>query len=288
MFRRALDAGGAAKGLVVAGWKARGFGRKELDELTKVARAYGAGGLGWIVFDDAAEGGVSSPLAKFLSPGDVAALARATGAANGDLVLVVSDRRAVANRALGEVRLALADLLSLRPALEPTDPEAWKLLWITDMPLVEWNETEKRWDPVHHPFTAPRPEDEALLESDPESVKARAYDVVLNGWELGGGSIRIHRPDLQRRVFELIGIDEERAERRFGWFVKAFDYGAPPHGGIALGIDRLVALLAGKDNIRDVIAFPKTSSFTDLLTGAPDAVEETQLRELHLRVVPEP
>ena len=156
------------------------------------------------------------------------------------------------------------------------------------MPLVEWNETEKRWDPVHHPFTAPRPEDEALLESDPGSVKARAYDIVLNGWELGGGSIRIHRPDLQRRVFALIGIDEERAERRFGWFVKAFDYGAPPHGGIALGIDRMVALLAGKDNIRDVIAFPKTSSFTDLLTGAPDAVEETQLRELHLRVVPEP
>jgi aspartyl-tRNA synthetase len=288
VFRRALDAGGAAKGLVVPGWKDRGFGRKELDELTKVARAYGAGGLAWIVFDAAAEGGVSSPLAKFLSTEDVEALAKATGAGDGDLVLVVSDRRAVANRALGEVRLALADLLDLRPSLEPTDPEAWKLLWVTDMPLVEWNETEKRWDPVHHPFTAPRPEDEPLLESDPGSVRARAYDVVLNGWELGGGSIRIHRPDLQRRVFSLIGIDDERAEQRFGWFVKALDYGAPPHGGIAFGIDRMVALLAGKDNIRDVIAFPKTSSFTDLLTGAPDAVEEAQLKELHLRVVPGP
>ena len=285
VFRRALDAGGAAKGLVVAGWAARGFGRKELDELTKVARAYGAGGLAWIVFDAAAEGGVTSPLAKFLTPTDVDALRSATGAAGGDLVLVVSDRREVANRALGEVRLALADLLDLRPKLDPTDPAAWKLLWVTDMPLVEWNEAEKRWDPVHHPFTAPHPEDEAKLESDPGSVRALAYDVVLNGWELGGGSIRIHRPDLQRRVFALIGIDEERAEQRFGWFVRAFDYGAPPHGGIAFGIDRMVALLAGKDNIRDVIAFPKTSSFTDLLTGAPDAVEEAQLRELHLRVI---
>ncbi len=288
VFRRALDAGGAAKGLVVPEWAGRGFGRKELDELTQVARRFGAGGLAWIVFDAAAEGGVTSPLAKFLSPEDIAGLAKATGAADGDLVLVVSDRRAVANRALGEVRLALADILSLRPALEPTDPEAWKLAWITDMPLVEWNETEKRWDPVHHPFTAPRPEDEHLLKSDPGAVLARAYDVVLNGWELGGGSIRIHRPDLQRRVFSLIGIDDERAEQRFGWFVKALDYGAPPHGGIAFGIDRTVALLAGKDNIRDVIAFPKTSSFTDLLTGAPDAVDEAQLKELHLRVVPDP
>ena len=164
--------------------------------------------------------------------------------------------------------------------------EAWKLLWVTDMPLVEWNAQESRWDPVHHPFTAPRPEDEPLLETDPGAVRARAYDIVMNGWELGGGSIRIHRPELQRRVFSLIGINEERAERRFGWFVKAFEYGAPPHGGIALGIDRLVALLAGKDTIRDVIAFPKTSSFTDLLTGAPDTVEEAQLKELHIRAVP--
>src|SRR5205807_3302754 len=165
--------GGAAKGLVLAGWKARGFGRKELDELTKVARAYGAGGLGWIVFDDAAEGGVSSPLAKFLSPEDVAALAKGTEAADGDLVLVVSDRRAVANRALGEVRLALGDLLGLRPSVEPTDPEAWKLLWVTDMPLVEWNETDKRWDPAPHPSTAPTPQDEALLHPDTRSVTAR-------------------------------------------------------------------------------------------------------------------
>ncbi|HMC09483.1 MAG TPA: aspartate--tRNA ligase [Actinomycetota bacterium] len=286
VFRRALDAGGVARGLVVPGWAARGRARKDLDELTGVARASGTGGLAWFVFDEQAPGGISSPLARVLTAGDVAALAAATGAANGDLVLVVADRREVANRALGAVRLELADRLGLRPELDPSDPEAWKLLWVTDMPLVEWNAQESRWDPVHHPFTAPRPEDEPLLETDPGAVRARAYDIVMNGWELGGGSIRIHRPELQRRVFSLIGIDEERAERRFGWFVKAFEYGAPPHGGIAFGIDRLVALLAGKDTIRDVMAFPKTSSFTDLLTGAPDTVEEGQLKELHIRVVP--
>jgi aspartyl-tRNA synthetase len=284
VFRRALDAGGAAKALMVPGWAATGRGRKDLDELTRVARAAGAGGLGWFVVDGSAPGGITSPLAKFLSEADVAALLAATDAAAGDLILVVSDRREVANRALGAVRLALADLLDLRPHLEPTDPEAWKLLWVTDMPLVEWNTTEGRWDPVHHPFTAPHPEDEGILESDPAAVRARAYDVVLNGWEIGGGSIRIHRPDLQRRLFALIGIDEQRAQERFGWFVRAFDYGAPPHGGIAFGIDRLLALLAGKDSIREVIPFPKTSSFTDLLTGAPDAVDAAQLKELHVSV----
>ncbi|HEU5003773.1 MAG TPA: aspartate--tRNA ligase [Actinomycetota bacterium] len=284
VFRRALDAGGAARAVCVPGWAATGRGRKDLDALTAVAKANGAGGLAWLVFDAAAEGGVTSPLAKFLSAAVVDSLAAATGATDGDLVLVVADRRAVANRALGAVRLAVADLLGLRPALAPTDPASWQLTWVVDMPLVEWNDTERRWDPVHHPFTAPHPDDEAILESDPGAVRARAYDLVLNGWELGGGSVRIHRPDLQRRVFSLIGIDEERAEQRFGWFVRAFQYGAPPHGGIAFGIDRLVAMLAGKDSIREVIAFPKTSSFTDLLTGAPDAVEEAQLKELGLRV----
>ena len=285
VFRRALDAGGAARAVRVPGWAASGRGRKDLDALTAVARANGAAGLAWMVFDAAAEGGVTSPLAKFFAPGDAAALASATGAADGDLVLVVADRREVANRALGAVRLAVGDLMGLRPGRPASDPAAWQLTWVVDMPLVEWNGTEKRWDPVHHPFTAPHPDDEAILESDPGAVRARAYDLVLNGWELGGGSIRIHRPDLQRRIFALIGIDDERAEQRFGWFVRAFQYGAPPHGGIAFGIDRLVAMLAGKDSIREVIAFPKTSSFTDLLTGAPDAVEDAQLKELGLRVV---
>jgi aspartyl-tRNA synthetase len=279
VFRRVLDAGGAAKALVVPG---QSLGRKELDNLTAVARRLGAGGLAWIRFED---GRIDSPLAKALSEGEVAALAAETGAKPGDTVLIVCDRREVAQRALGGVRLELADLLGLRPPFDAGDPGSFRLLWIVDPPLVEWNEGESRWDPTHHPFTAPKAEDEPLLESDPGKVRARAYDLVLNGWELGGGSIRIHRPELQRRVFSLIGIDEERAERRFGWFVRAFDYGAPPHGGIALGLDRMVALLANRDSIRDVIAFPKTSAFTDLLTNAPDRVDPAQLQELHIRVI---
>jgi aspartyl-tRNA synthetase len=279
VFRRILDAGGAAKAIVVPG---HSLARKELDQLTAAARRLGAGGLAWVRFED---GRIDSPLAKALSEQEVAALAAETGAKPGDTVLIVCDRREVAQRALGGVRLELADLLGLRPAFAPGDLASWRLLWIVDPPLVEWNEGEARWDPTHHPFTAPRIKDEPLLESDPGRVRARAYDLVLNGWELGGGSIRIHRSELQRRVFSLIGIGEERAERQFGWFLRAFDYGAPPHGGIALGLDRLVALLAGKDSIRDAIAFPKTSAFTDLLTNAPDRVDPGQLQELHIKVI---
>ncbi|HEY8202618.1 MAG TPA: aspartate--tRNA ligase, partial [Actinomycetota bacterium] len=279
VFRRVLDGGGAAKAIVVSGHP---LGRRELDQLTAAARRLGAGGLAWVRFED---GGIDSPLAKALSEEEVAALAAETGAKPGDTVLVVCDRREVAQRALGGVRLELADLLGLRPAFAPGDASTWRFLWVVDPPLVEWNGSESRWDPTHHPFTAPRVEDEPLLESDPGRVRARAYDLVLNGWELGGGSVRIHRPELQRRVFSLIGIDEERAERRFGWFLRAFDYGAPPHGGIALGLDRLVALMAGKDSIRDAIAFPKTSAFTDLLTNAPDRVDPDQLREIHIKVI---
>jgi aspartyl-tRNA synthetase len=279
IFRRVLDAGGAAKAIVVPGQL---LGRKDLDHLLGVAKRLGAGGLAWVKFE---EGRIDSPLAKVLSEDEVAALAAETGAKPGDTVLLVVDKRETAQKVLGGVRLELADLLGLRPPHEPGDLASWKFLWIVDPPLVDWNEAEKRWDPTHHPFTAPRPEDEAILESDPGTVRARAYDLVLNGWELGGGSIRIHRPALQRRIFSLIGIDEERAERRFGWFVRAFDFGAPPHGGIALGLDRFVALLAGRDSIRDAIAFPKTSSFTDLLAGAPDRVDPAQLEELHIRVV---
>ncbi|MGH2732501.1 MAG: aspartate--tRNA ligase, partial [Actinomycetota bacterium] len=285
VFRRVLAGGGAAKALPVPGGAA--LGRKELERLTRLARELGAGGLAWIAFGP---DGVSSPLAKVLSKAEVDGVAAATGArrTTGDLVLIVCDRRPVAQRALGALRLELADLLHLRPAPSPDDPSAWRFVWIVDPPLVEWSETERRWDPVHHPFTAPRPEDEHLLEDRPGEVRARAYDVVLNGWELGGGSIRIHRPELQRRIFSLIDIDDSQARGRFDWFVKAFDYGAPPHGGIALGLDRMVALLGGRDSIREVIAFPKTSAFTDPLTGAPDAVDPVQLEELRLRVAPTP
>ena len=279
IFRRVLDTGGAAKAIVVPG---RLLGRKDLDHLLGVAKRLGAGGLAWVRFE---EGRIDSPLAKALTEGEVAALAAETGAKPGDTVLLVVDRRGTAQKVLGGVRLELADMLGLRPPHESGDLASWRFLWIVDPPLVEWNEGEARWDPTHHPFTSPVAEDEPILESDPGRVRARAYDLVLNGWELGGGSIRIHRPALQRRVFSLIGIDEERAERRFGWFVKAFDFGAPPHGGIALGLDRFVALLAGRDSIRDAIAFPKTSAFTDLLAGAPDRVDPAQLEELHIRTV---
>jgi aspartyl-tRNA synthetase len=281
VFRRVLDAGGAAKALSVPGGSK--FSRKDLDGLVKVARNLGAGGLAWLVYQ---QDGVSSPLSKALSSEEMETIRTQTGAGAGDLVLVVCDKLRTARRALGEVRLILADMLELRPHLAPEDERGWKFLWVVGGPLVEYNETESRWDPTHHPFTAPREEDEHLIDSDPGQVRSRSYDVVLNGWEVAGGSIRIHRPELQRRVFKLIGIDDATAERRFGWFVNAFRYGAPPHGGIAVGIDRLTALMAGQDSIREVMAFPKSSAMTDIMTGAPDAVDERQLQELGIVCVP--
>lgn len=281
LFRPVLASGGVVKAVAVQGQA--DLPRRTLDGLEAVARGVGAVGMTHVAFHGDE---ISSPLAKFLSAAEAEGLKKATGADDGDLVLIVADRKGVAETALGAVRLALADLLDLRPDLPPGEPEAWKFIWVVDPPLFEWNEQEHRWDPTHHPFTAPRPEHEALLEGDPGAVRARAYDIVLNGWELGTGSIRIHRPQLQRRIFERIGLDEESVRRRFGWFLKAFDYGAPPHGGIAPGIDRIVARIAGLDHIRGAIAFPKTGTYTDPLTGAPDSVDDSQLAELRLRVVP--
>jgi len=282
VFAKTLASGGTAYAIGVPGGAA--LDRKKVEGLTQLARSLGAGGLAWIAFK---ADGISSPLAAHLNPEEVEGIQKALDAGIGDLALIVCDSRQVARRVLGEIRLACADLLDLRPALPPEDPDAWKFVWVDDPPLVAFNERESRWDPVHHPFTAPKHEDLHLMDSDPGSVRARAYDVVLNGWEVAGGSIRIHEPGLQRRVFSLIGIDDETAERRFGWFVKAFDYGAPPHGGFAMGLDRFVALLAGKDNIREVIAFPKTSAMTDVMTGAPDRVDNSQLSELHVSITGE-
>jgi len=279
IFKKTLDSGGSAYCLGVPGGGI--LDRKELERLTQVARNLGAGGLAWINFK--AEG-ISSPLAKVLSENEVAGIRQAVNAASGDLALIVCDAPDVARRAMGEVRLVLADRLGLRPATEPDDAASWKFTWIVEPPLVAYSEKEGRWDPVHHPFTAPCPADEALLDEDPGAVRARAYDLVLNGWEVAGGSVRIHTPRMQQRIFKLIGIDDETAEKRFGWFVRAFKYGAPPHGGIAAGIDRLVALLGGRDNIREVIAFPKSSSSVDLMTGAPDRVDQAQLVELQIQV----
>ena len=249
--------------------------RSELDALTELAKRHGAGGLVWAyVLED---GGWRSPIAKFLSAEEIAAVTAALDAGPGDLLLAVADTADVAAGALGAVRLHLAERWDLVPA------GRHDVLWVVDFPMFGYNDTEDRWDALHHPFTAPT----GSLD-DPGALRSRAYDLVVDGWELGGGSIRTHDVAVQRRVFQIIGMDAEEAEGRFGFLLEALRYGAPPHGGIAFGIDRIVALLAGRESIRDVIAFPKTASGSDPLTGAPAAVDEPQLRELGLRLLAAP
>ncbi len=267
-------AGGRVKGLVLVGGGA--LSRKQLDELGEFVKPYGAGGLVW--FKRAADG-VSSPAKKALGEAGVERFLDAAGARQGDLLLVVGGPEKVVLAALGALRGRLARDHGLIPE------GRHEFLWVTDFPLLEWSEDDRRYYAMHHPFTSPRPDDLARLETDPASVRARAYDVVMDGVELGGGSIRIHDPAVQRRMFRALGIDDTEAERRFGFLLEAFRYGVPPHGGIALGVDRMVMLMAGRDSIRDVIAFPKTTSASCLLTEAPSAVDEGQLRELGLRLV---
>jgi aspartyl-tRNA synthetase len=267
-FAGTAEKGGVIKALAAPG--AASWSRRELDGLVVEARSRGASGLVWIAWE---KGQARSPVEKHLSPEEVSSVVAATSAGDGDLVLLVADRESRANTVLDGLRRLLADRLGLIPA------NRWAFLWITDPPLFEWSDEDERWGSVHHPFTAPATED-----LSPETARARAYDVVLNGWELGGGSVRIHRPEVQRRVFEALGFSPEEAEARFGFLLEAFRYGVPPHGGIAFGLDRVAMLLAGEQNIREVIAFPKTQSGADLLTGAPAPVDEAQLRELGLRL----
>jgi aspartyl-tRNA synthetase len=263
VFRGALESGGVVRGLKATGE----FPRRRLDELTELAKQFGARGLVWAVVE---EGGAwRSPIAKFLKQEEMAAAAQALAACEGELILVVADSAEVAARVLGQLRLELA------PAAEGHD-----VLWVVDFPMFEWSEDESRWDALHHPFTSPTGD----LEGDPGSWRSRAYDVVWNGWEIGGGSIRINRPDVQQKVFDALGIGPKDARERFGFLLDALKYGAPPHGGIAFGIDRIVAMLAGSDSIREVIAFPKAASQADPLTGAPAPVDQAQLDELALRV----
>jgi len=252
--------------------------RKELDDLTAEAKQAGAKGLVWIkVTSD----GVNSPVAKFLAAVQERLLS-STVAATGDLLLLVGDAPAVAATVLGRLRVDLARRFKLVP--EDRDVFAW----VIDFPLVEWNADEKRWDAVHHPFTAPRDEDLPLLESDPGRARAKAYDLVLNGQEAAGGSIRIHQQSVQERLFGLIGISKEEARARFGFLLEALEFGAPPMGGIAFGLDRLAASLVGQESIREVIAFPKTQKGTCPLTDAPAPVDVRQLRDLGIRVVEGP
>jgi aspartyl-tRNA synthetase len=273
VFAGALGSGGVVRGINAG---AREVPRSELDALTEHVKRFGAGGLVWAFVQE--DGSWRSPVAKFLSDGERAAMAAALAAAPGDLLLIVADTEAVASAALGELRLELARRFALVPE------NRHNALWIVDFPMFEFNEAEQRWDALHHPFTAP-------LGSfdDPGSLLSRAYDIVLDGVELGSGSIRINRPDVQRQVFDALGISEEEAKARFGFLLDAMRWGAPPHGGIALGIDRIVAILAGRESIRDVIALPKTASGADPLTGAPAGVDPRQLAELGVKLtVPPP
>ncbi len=250
------------------------FARSRLDALTEQAKSLGAKGLAW--FRVTGEG-LDSPLARFLSPDEAAALAAVDGAEVGDLILAVADEHALACRVLGALRLTLG--------APPVSHGPHRYVWVTEFPLFEGLDEEGHPMAAHHPFTMPHPDDLELIESDPLACRSQAYDLVLNGWELGSGSVRIHRADIQARIFAALGISDEEAQSRFGFLMGAFRYGAPPHAGFAVGIDRLVAIFAGEENIREVIAFPKTQSGSDLMTGAPKPLADRQLRELSLRPV---
>lgn len=279
---KAFATASSIKGLCVAASaypEAAAMGRNKLDQLTDRAKQLGAKGLVWMKVGEG--GALDSPVAKFLTDSEKSALVAAFSAQPGDLLLLVADEWSTTCTVLGQLRNDIA-----RP---PVHEGPYRYVWVVDFPLfVGVNPTTKKPQPGHHPFCHPHPDDLAKLESDPLNVRALAYDLVLNGWELGSGSIRIHEPELQRRVFQLLGIDDELADRKFGFFLQPFKYGAPPHGGFAFGVDRLVAILAGEENIREVIAFPKTQSGLDPMTNAPGPVEAAQLAELGLRTLPKP
>jgi aspartyl-tRNA synthetase len=277
VFAENAKAGKPVRGICVPGCAS--YSRKQLSELEELAKEAGAKGLSWIAVEEGQEGPVCSPIAKFFSPDQLQAIIARTKANPGDLLLLVSDDVPVVCEVLDTLRREMARRLGL------ADPQKMAFCWVIDFPLFQWNPDEHRWDPSHHLFTAPMWEDVPLLDTDPGQARGQQYDLACNGYEIAGGSIRIHDRAIQEKIFGLIGLDVEVAKERFGHMLEAFEYGTPPHGGIAPGIDRLVMLLAGEPNIREVIAFPKTQQAADLMAGAPSEAEPAQLEELHIRVV---
>ena len=279
VFTSTVEKGGIVKGLCAPGGAT--YSRSDIEKkLTAFVADYGAKGLAWMKVEKNEQGVVvpKSSIAKFFTDEQLAQLVERFGASEGDLMLFVADKADIANKALAPLRVRLGRELEL------FDPKDYKFVWVVDFPLFEWNEDAKRYDSLHHPFTSPVEEDMGKLETDPGNIRSQAYDLVVNGSEVGGGSVRIHNPQTQAKVFELLNISRKQAEDRFGFFLKALGYGAPPHGGIAFGLDRLTMLLTGTENIRDVIAFPKTQRGQCLMTDAPSDVDQTQLDELNLRV----
>ncbi len=273
VFREAIENGGLICGLNLPG--CANFSRKQIDELASFVKGLGAGGL---VHFKVENGEVESPVAKYFTKISLQKLKERMNSQDGDLIILISDQPQKVYSILGSLRLEMGKRLNL------IDEDKFKFVWIVDFPLLEWDEEEKRWVSVHHPFTSPKLEDLHLLDSEPGKVRARAYDLVLNGNEIAGGSIRIHNAELQRKIFKLLGISDEEAKKKFGFLLEAFKYGAPPHGGIAFGFDRLVMLFTGMKSIRDVIAFPKTSSALSLMDEAPSEVDPKQLDELHIQL----
>jgi len=257
---------------------ATNYSRKKIDELTEFAKKYGAKGLAWMKYQN---GEITSPIAKFFNEEQLNAIKIKSNAQDGDLLLFSSDKWHTCFTVLGALRLEIAKQVGILESIK----DKYEFLWVVDFPLLEFDEQSGRYVAMHHPFTSPKLEDLQLMESDPSKIKARAYDVVCNGAEIGGGSIRIHDMELQKRMFQLLGLSSEEAESKFGFLLEALKYGAPPHGGIALGLDRIVMTLSGTDNIRDVIAFPKTTSGMSLMDGSPSIVDEKQLEELNIKIM---